>query len=55
MADESKYDPNQAGSGSAPKSSDSAVRDDAQTAVDRAERASELHRAANKLADHSRR
>lgn len=52
MADE-KYDPNRAGSACAPRSTDAQQNYDAQEAIDRANRASELHREANKLADRS--
>ena len=44
---------NQAGSGAVPKGSDAPVQRDAQEAVDRAENASRLHEAANRLADRS--
>jgi hypothetical protein len=55
MADESKYDPNQVGSGAKPQSTDAPLNDELQTLLDRADRASELHKQANRLADHSRR
>jgi hypothetical protein len=44
---------NQAGSGCKPESTDTPVREDAQQAVDRANRASDLHRQANEAADRS--
>ena len=54
MAD-AEYDVNKAGSGCPPKSTDTPTNYDAQEAIDRADRASELHREANKLADRSSR
>jgi hypothetical protein len=56
MSDNTKWaDINKAGSGIAPKSTDTPEAADAQEAIDRANNASRLHEEANKLADHSRR
>jgi hypothetical protein len=54
MTDDAKWmDINKQGSGSQPCSTDAPTNSDAQTAIDRATRASELHQEANRLADRS--
>ena len=54
MADKTKWaDINKAGSGCAPDSTDTPVREDAQEAIDRADNCSRLHQEANRLADRS--